>query len=199
MQLVSGGVSDVRVEYKSSRCDDLDTRLLRAMVVKGLVEPVCATSVNIVNAGVVAKQRGLRITEESQPSEGTGLLTSVVLSLSGVEPKFSSARDSKGVVTVEGAVRYGVPYLTRVGDFLVDISLEGSVLLCRQVDQPGMIGTVGTLLARESVNISYMTVARTGPRKAAVMAIGVDEEPSAKLLTEIRAVPAIEEVLYLKM
>ena len=169
------------------------------MVVKGLVEPVCATSVNIVNAGVVAKQRGLRISEESQPSEGTGLLTSVVLSLSGVEPKLSSARDSKGVVTVEGAVRYGVPYLTRVGDFLVDISLEGSVLLCRQVDQPGMIGTVGTLLARESVNISYMTVARTGPRKAAVMAIGVDEEPSAKLLTEIRAVPAIEEVLYLKM
>lgn len=94
-------------------------------------------------------------------------------------------------------MRYGVPYLTRVGNFQVDISLEGPVLFCRQQDQPGMIGAVGSLLAKESVNISFMSVARQGPRTTAIMAIGVDEQPSAETLEAIARVPAVEEVVYL--
>jgi D-3-phosphoglycerate dehydrogenase len=62
VQLVSGsgGIKDVKVTYTSGRSDDLDTRLLRAMIVKGLVEPVSDTIVNIVNADFSAKSRGLR-------------------------------------------------------------------------------------------------------------------------------------------
>ena len=50
VQLVSGtgGIKDVKATYTSGRSDDLDTRLLRAMIVKGLVEPVSDTIVNIV-------------------------------------------------------------------------------------------------------------------------------------------------------
>ena len=200
VQLVKGGVTDVRVVYHSARADDLDTRLLRAMVIKGLVEPVTDTVVNVVNADVVAKQRALRISEERVPADGTDVLASVAITLPGAQPLFSSARDGKGALVVEGSVRYGVPYLTRVGDFPVDISLEGSVLFCRQVDQPGMIGAVGSLLAKENVNISYMTVARiAGPRSTAVMAIGCDERPSNKVLEDIKAIKAIEEVLFLDL
>jgi D-3-phosphoglycerate dehydrogenase len=74
VQLVSGvaGVKDVKVTYWSSRADDdLDTRLLRAMITKGLIEPVSSAFINLVNADYVAKQRGLRISEERQPSDGT--------------------------------------------------------------------------------------------------------------------------------
>jgi D-3-phosphoglycerate dehydrogenase len=73
VQLVSGvaGVKDVKVTYWSSRADDdLDTRLLRAMITKGLIEPVSSAFINLVNADYVAKQRGLRISEERQPSDG---------------------------------------------------------------------------------------------------------------------------------
>jgi D-3-phosphoglycerate dehydrogenase len=73
VQLVSGGagVKQVKVVYKSARADDdLDTRLLRAMITKGLIEPVSSAFINLVNADYVAKQRGLKISEERQPSDG---------------------------------------------------------------------------------------------------------------------------------
>lgn len=199
MQLSSGGVKDVRVTYNTGSPDTLDARLLRAMVIKGLMEPISDAVVNIVNADVVAKGRGLRITEEKVSSGGADLLSSVVVTLAGTSTNFSSAKNKAGDIVVEGAVRYGVPYLTRVGDFAVDISLEGSVIFCRQVDQPGMIAAVGTLLAEENINISYMTVARTGPRQAAVMAIGVDERPSKAVMDKIKGVKAIEEVTFMEL
>ena len=201
VQLVSGsgGVKDVKVTYTSGRSDGLDTRLLRAMITKGLVEPVSDTIVNIVNADYTAKQRGLRITEERQPTERDEILTSVSVALANTETRFSSCRDSSGAIAVEGCVRFGVPYLTRVGNFAVDISLEGPILFCRQQDQPGMIGAVGTILAKDNVNISFMSVARQGPRTTAIMAIGVDDRPSQEALAAISAVAAIEEVVYLAL
>ncbi|XP_028120016.1 D-3-phosphoglycerate dehydrogenase 1, chloroplastic-like [Camellia sinensis] len=67
VQLVAGGsgVKSVKVTYASARApDDLDTRLLRAMTTKGLIEPISSVFVNLVNADFTAKQRGLRISEE---------------------------------------------------------------------------------------------------------------------------------------
>jgi len=81
----------------------------------------------------------------------------------------------------------------------VDVSLEGSLILCRQVDQPGMIGSVGSVLGEENVNVSFMSVGRIAPRKHAVMAIGVDEEPSKGTLTKIGEIQAIEEFVFLKV
>lgn len=52
------------------RGDDLDTRLLRAMVIKGILEQITTSTVNLVNADLLAKTRGLRIIESTVPSEG---------------------------------------------------------------------------------------------------------------------------------
>ena len=93
----------------------------------------------------------------------------------------------------------GIPHLMRVGTFEVNVSLEGSIILCRQVDQPGMIGKVGSILGDENVNVSFMSVGRTGPRQHAVMAIGVDEPPSNNTLKRIGEVPAVEEFVFLKL
>lgn len=58
-------MKSVKVTYASARApDDLDTRLLRAMITKGLIEPISSVFVNLVNADFTAKQRGLRISEE---------------------------------------------------------------------------------------------------------------------------------------
>ena len=52
------------------RGDDLDTRLLRAMVIKGILEVITTNNVNLVNADLLAKTRGLRIIESTVPAEG---------------------------------------------------------------------------------------------------------------------------------
>jgi hypothetical protein len=56
--------------YAVFRGDDLDTRLLRAMVIKGILEQITTSTVNLVNADLLAKTRGLRIIESTVPSEG---------------------------------------------------------------------------------------------------------------------------------
>ncbi|TVU16367.1 hypothetical protein EJB05_39926 [Eragrostis curvula] len=204
VQLVAGGggIKSVKVTYASARApDDLDTRLLRAMITKGLIEPISSVFVNLVNADFTAKQRGVRITEERILLDGSPEtpIDYIQVQISNVESKFPSAIAEGGEITVEGRVKDGIPHLTKVGAFQVDVSLEGSLILCRQVDQPGMIGSVGSVLGEENVNVSFMSVGRLAPRKHAVMAIGVDEEPSKSTLTKIGEIPAIEEFVFLKL
>ncbi|KAK3434530.1 hypothetical protein EUGRSUZ_D02002 [Eucalyptus grandis] len=195
VQLVGGGsgVKTIKVTYASARApDDLDTRLLRAMITKGIIEPIFDVFVNL---------RGLRITEERVILDGSpeSPLEYVQVQIANVESRFASAISDSGEITVEGRVKDGIPHLTKVGSFEVDVSLEGSIILCRQVDQPGMIGTVGTILGEENVNVSFMSVGRIALRKQAVMAIGVDDQPSKETLKRIGDISAIEEFVFLKL
>ncbi|PIA28551.1 hypothetical protein AQUCO_06800004v1 [Aquilegia coerulea] len=204
VQLVAGGsgIKSVKVVYTSSRDpNDLDTRLLRAMITKGIIEPISDTFVNLVNADFTAKQKGLRITEERVmvDSSSGSPIDSIQVQIANVDSKFASALSDNGQIIVKGKVKYGIAHLTCLGSFSVDVSLEGSIILCRQVDQPGMIGTVGTILGESNVNVSFMSVGRTGLRKQAIMAIGVDEEPSKETLKKIGEVPAIEEFVFLDL
>lgn len=204
VQLVAGGsgVKTVKVTYASARApDDLDTRLLRAMVTKGLIEPISSVFVNLVNADFTAKQRGIRISEERIILDGSPEkpLEIIQVQIANVESRFASAISESGDIKVEGKVKDGVPHLTKVGSFEVDVSLEGNLILCRQLDQPGLIGSVGSILGEENVNVNFMSVGRTAPRKQAVMAIGVDEKPSTEALNKIGEITAVEEFVFLAL
>ncbi|CAN6571191.1 unnamed protein product [Malus baccata var. baccata] len=203
VQLVAGGsgITSVRVVYKTARDpDDLDTRLLRAMITKGIIEPISASFINLVNADFVAKDKGLRITEERVAIDSSPEfpVASIQVHITNVESKFASCVSKNGNISIEGKVKYGKPHLTLLGSFGVDVSLEGNLILCRQVDQPGMIGQVGKILGTENVNVNFMSVGRTIQKKA-IMAIGVDEEPKEELLNKIGKVPDIEEFVFLKL
>ncbi|KAM2268137.1 hypothetical protein FF2_045519 [Malus domestica] len=203
VQLVAGGsgIKSVRVVYKSARHpDDLDTRLLRAMITKGIIEPISASFINLVNADFIAKDKGLRISEERVAVDTSPEcpVASIQVHISNVESKFASCVSENGNISIEGKVKYGKPHLTLLGSFGVDVSLEGNLILCRQVDHPGMIGKVGNILGTENVNVNFMSVGRTVQKKA-IMAIGVDEEPKEELLNKIGKVPDIEEFVFLKL
>ncbi|XP_052175466.1 D-3-phosphoglycerate dehydrogenase 2, chloroplastic-like [Diospyros lotus] len=204
VQLVAGGkgIKSVKVVYSSARDpDDLDTRLLRAMITKGIIEPISNSFVNLVNADFTAKQKGLRISEERVVVDSSPEcpVDKIQVQISNVDSKFASALSENGDITIEGRVKYGIPHLTSVGSFNVDVSLEGNLILCRQVDQPGMIGQVGNILAENNCNVSFMSVGRTVKRTKAIMAIGVDEEPDKESLRKIGEVAAIEEFVFLKL
>ncbi|XP_058221121.1 D-3-phosphoglycerate dehydrogenase 3, chloroplastic-like [Rhododendron vialii] len=204
VQLVAGGggVQSVKITYASARGpDDLDTRLLRAMVTKGLIEPISSVFVNLVNADFTAKQRGLKIAEERIVLDGSPEkpLEFIQLQLANVESKFAGALSDLGEIKVQGMVKEGLPHLTMVGSFGVDVSLEGSLILCKQVDQPGIIGKVGSILGEGNVNVNFMSVGRIAPQKQAVMTIGVDEEPDTETLKKIGEIKAIEEFVFLKL
>ncbi|GBG68532.1 hypothetical protein CBR_g3076 [Chara braunii] len=205
VSLVGGtkGIRDVTITYRTSRDGtDHDTRLLRAFVIKGLVEPIVSdTVVNIVNADVIAKRRGLRITEVRQSADGDDdvPVESILVQVNGSESKFASSLAEDGSISVLGRVESGIPHLMKVGQFSVDVVLEGGVIFCRQRDEPGMIGRVASLLGSGHVNVSFMSVTRHRPKELAIMAIGVDDVPTEELLAEISHIPHIEEMVYLNI
>ena len=126
-------------------------------------EPISSVFINLVNSDFIAKQRGLRITEERMVLDGSPEkpLEFIQVQIANVESKFPSAILDSGEIKLEGRVKDGKPHLTKVGSFEVDVSLEGSIILCRQIDQPGLIGKVGRILGEENVNVSFMTVNRS--------------------------------------
>lgn len=198
------GFSDISITYTSARGDDLDTRLLRAMVIKGILEATTTSNVNLVNADLLAKQRGLRVSEVTVRADvgaagggggsGSDVLSSLSVALGTSATKFSAAVDKAGRIYVEGAVRNGAPHLTKIGTFDADLSLYGSVILCRQRDQPGIVGAVGSLLGDAGCNISFMAVGAEAGGGEALMAIGVDSEPAKEVVEKIGAVKGITEV-----
>lgn len=198
VQLVkTQGFTDVYITYHSPRGDDLDTRLLRAMVIKGILEQTTTSQVNIVNADLLAKKRGLRIIETVVPSDGTSAatLTEIGVGLGASDSTFSSSLDDSGRISVSGTVKSGgLPFLTKVGTFDVDVALEGEVLLVRQTDQPGIIAAVSSELAQQNINVSYMTVCRVGKGTEAIMAIGVDGQPTSQVIEAIAKVKGVQEV-----
>ncbi|KAG2492034.1 hypothetical protein HYH03_009763 [Edaphochlamys debaryana] len=194
-----GGFTDVSITYTSPRGDDLDTRLLRAMVIKGVLEDITVAKVNLVNADLLARTRGLKLTEvHVRAGEGPEVLTGMSVALGTSHSTFSAAVDRTGRIYVEGKVFRGSPFLTKIGNFDVDLAVAGSVLLTRQRDQPGIVGSVGMALAKDMVNISFMTVSRTAKDGEAIMAIGIDSEPSAATMGEIHRIPGVIEATIFK-
>ena len=78
----------------------------------------------------------------------------IQVQIANVESKFAIAISDSSEIKVEGKVKDKKPHLTKVGSFGVDVSIEGSLILCSQVDQPGMTSSVGNMLGKENVNVS---------------------------------------------
>ncbi|CAL9173825.1 unnamed protein product [Musa hybrid cultivar] len=106
-----------------------------------------------------------------------------------------------GEIRVGRRVKDDTYRLTKVRSFRVVVSFEGSLIPCRQVDRPGMIGATGSNLAEQNVTVSSTTVGEDCSTTACsqVMVIGVDEEPNRETFKKIGDVLIIEEFALLQL
>lgn len=183
VQLIEGQLTSVEVTYSGAIAEH-DTGPLKAAVIKGLLQPIIEDYINIVNAHLVAKSRGLNITEQKR-SDGTDGHTSLLT---------VRAEASGGVVEVAGTIVRGEPHILRIGEYWVDVIPSGYALLSRHRDRPGIIGGVGTLLGEHDINISYMQVGRLAARGQALMVLGVDEPVPDELRKQIATFPDMHYV-----
>ncbi|HET6204594.1 MAG TPA: phosphoglycerate dehydrogenase [Planctomycetota bacterium] len=187
-QLCAGQLEEVAILYAGDIAAH-ETSVLRAGVIRGLLERVTEERVNVVNADLVARRRGLRISEERGPApEPYHNLVCVRL------------RTSAGPVSVSGTLAPEGARLVSVGDFSFDVPLEsGSLLLCENTDRPGRIGAVGTLLGGFDVNVSFMTVGRHAPRGQALMVLVLDEPLTPEQLRQVQAIPGISAARLVRL
>lgn len=163
------------LRYEGTLASTNNTKPLFASLLKGLVSPITSAdtmNINIVNAELVAKERGILISESKsrdKPSESEGYSASVTLAarLSPRSPSANrtsnndAAKSKKSIQDqlITGYVSNNTPYISRLGRFRTNFSPSGTLIICRNYDEPGKIGVVGGLLGRAGVNINFMSVA----------------------------------------
>jgi D-3-phosphoglycerate dehydrogenase / 2-oxoglutarate reductase len=157
-----------------------DPELLARAALSGLLGPVLAEPVNLVNARLVAAERGVVVRIERR-TETSGYKS--VLSLA------TQTRDGRKVTA--GTVFDGQPRIVRLRDLDIEFIPEGYILVLSYEDRPGMVGRIGSILGRQNVNIASMHVGRRSKRGRAIVVLILDEDLSVDQVTEVaRAVEA---------
>lgn len=182
-QLVREPVRSYSLEY----CGELakvDTQPVRLAVLQGLLAASSIERVTPVNAPLIARERGVRLSEHTvhEVESYSGLLV-VQVQTAAATRVFS------------GTVLRGEPHIVQADGYFVDFVPQGALLFTYHRDRPGMIGRVGTLLGSADVNISGMYVGRRAPREQAMMVLTLDEPAAEAVLTRIRALDDIEDAV----
>ena len=179
-QLSTGQFEGVEIEYLGELAE-LELSPLKASVIKGLLAPISEENVTLVNAALIAEQRGLRITERMGGYDG------IYKDLIRVNLRTASGRTS-----VSATVSQDGPHIVEINDFWVDVSAaEPHLLICENDDRPGAVGRIGTFLGSKDINISFMRVGREKVRGRALMVLGLDDQVDAETLAEISRLPNI--------
>jgi len=181
IQLADGQIQAIAVKAGGEIAEH-DTSVLSSAALVGVLAAATDMRVNLVNASGMAKDRGINVVTERDP-EGSEQYTNFV----GVEVRTSSGETYLGGTSVNGRV-----HLLRINDFFLDMEPNAPYMLfASQVDQPGMIGRVGTIAGEHDANISFMEVGRDGPRGNATMVVGFDDPLTDAMLADIRAIPGM--------
>ena len=86
------------------------------------------------------------------------------------------------------------PRLVRLDHHTMEVVPEGSLLILENRDIPGIVGMLGSLLAKHRINIANLSLSRSEPGVSALSVFSLDESPSAKVLDEIALHEAISKV-----
>ncbi|NWF82230.1 MAG: phosphoglycerate dehydrogenase [Bryobacteraceae bacterium] len=181
--VATGNPVAVRVTY-SGRIAEMNTNLLRNAALAGVLSRGLSSRVNLVNAMGLAGQRNLVVAESREPRSGA--MDTVQISL----------ETGAGLTTVSGGVILDKPRLLAVDGIAVEITLGGRLIYMRNVDVPGVIGHVGTVLGHNQINIANFSLGRQekaepGQPLFAVALVEVDSEVPSQVLEELRAHPAV--------
>jgi len=166
------------------------TELIRNSAIAGLLEG--SENVNRVNAAAVAQERGIRVHEDKQEAAHVGGRGGAA-SLLAIELHSASGTSHATATVLHGQH----PRLVEFDGIDVEAPLEGNLLVCRNVDVPGVIGRIGTLLGEHDVNIANFALGRDRSGAQPVMAVSVvqvDAPVPNTVLEALRTIEALREV-----
>jgi D-3-phosphoglycerate dehydrogenase / 2-oxoglutarate reductase len=177
-----GGVPsgiDIRI---AGQIADYDTRILRLSVLKGLLGYRAVDPVTFVNAPQLAEERGLKVTESTT----------------------TQSDDYRNKITLRSTCGHSLagtlaglrmePRIVMVDDHEVEVPPSRHLLVVRNDDRPGMIGSVGTTLANHNVNISNMALGRAKGGGSALMVLDTDGAVPQEAIVQLRSTAGITGV-----
>ncbi len=186
-QLNEGALKEVAIEYAGD-FQGLDMAPVTTAVLKGILTPVIKDDVNFVNAHVIAKERGIKVTEATSPDpkEYLNLITVTAVTTAGTN-------------TVSGTI-FGKndSRVVKINNFRLEMVLEGHLALIYNIDKPGSIGQIGTTLGKHNINIARMQVGQEEKGERNIIFLCTDTPISGDVITELRNLPLVKSVTPLR-
>lgn len=179
-QMAQGAVRKATLTYRGEVARR-GTKLITAAFVAGLLEHRLAEQVNIVNAELLARERGIDIVETSSTKRGdfnTLVQTEVT---------------SDGKPTLISGTLFGNQFLrlVQIGAYRMDTYLDGTMMIFPHRDVPGLVGHIGTIFGQHQVNIARMALGRESPGGDAIAVLNLDSPPSREAIQAVKAHPSI--------
>jgi len=181
-QLTDTSIQGVEILYEGSTAA-LNTRALTQAALAGMLRP-SLTEVNMINAPVIAKDRGIKVSETRRDAQGIyeGYIKITAQLADG------TTRRVAGTVFSDGR-----PRLIQVRDINLDAEFAPHMLYIINEDKPGMIGRLGTVLGDARVNIASFALGRSAPGSDAIALLEVDGGVDDKTLAAIRELPLVKQ------
>ncbi|MGZ6022486.1 MAG: phosphoglycerate dehydrogenase [Rhizomicrobium sp.] len=180
-QLTDTSLTAVEILYEGS-AGTLNTRALTQAALAGLLKPALA-DVNMVNAPIVAKERGIKVSETRRDQQGVyeGYMQ-ITVTTEGL------TRSVAGTVFSNGR-----PRLIQIKNINLDAEFAPHLLYVTNEDKPGFIGKLGTLLGEAKVNIANFNLGRSGPGQDSIALVEIDGPISEEVLAKIRQLPLVKQ------
>jgi D-3-phosphoglycerate dehydrogenase len=187
-QMCQGTIRKAQLNYRGE-VGRRSTRLISAAFTAGLMESRLAQQINIVNAELLARERGIDIVEQTSPKKGD-FSTLIKAEVTTDKKTYTAA-----------ATLFGNQYLrlVQLGPYHLDTFLDGILLLFTHRDVPGLIGYIGTIFGKHQVNIAAMNVGRQVPGGEAIAVLNLDNLPPEEALREVRTHPQISSLSVVKL
>jgi len=184
-QLTEHGIESITIEYEG-RVAGMNTKPLTSIVLRAILAPQIE-SVNMVNAGLIAKERGIDVKESKREKSGSyqSLIRIVVTT-------------EKRTREIAGTLFAGKPRIVELHGVKLEASLAPLMLYVNNEDKPGLIGNVGMLLGDAKINIANFHLGRNDACDDAVALIEVDQEVPASVLEQIEKIPSAKQVKLLR-
>jgi len=187
IQLGEGRIQEVSIEYGGRAADfGRSTKYITRIALKGLLDPILQTPVNLVNAEFMAKERSIKVTESTtKESKGFTNLITITVKTDAMTMSVSgnvADADRQRIVGIDG--------------YMTDMAPDGHVVISRHRDVPGVIGQFATILGRYDVNIAGMQVGRNKPGEEAIMVLNVDSEVPAEAMEEALRIKGVSTARY---
>ena len=178
-QLTGEDLKAIRIEYEGHAAS-LNTRPLTAVALAGLLGPLMS-SVNMVNAPVVAKERNIDVSEVKHDREGNyQTLMRVTVTTD------RQTRDVAGTLFAGSR-----PRIVEIKGIKVEAELGTHMLYVTNQDKPGFIGRLGSLLGESGINIATFHLGRQAAGEDAIAMIEVDQPIPDEVLAKVRALPHV--------
>jgi D-3-phosphoglycerate dehydrogenase len=182
-QTFEDAIQQITIEYMGEMTE-LFLEPIKIAVLKGILSPILEETVNFINAPLIANERGITVKEMT--SENAGDYHSML-----VVTVRSKSKKSRVSGVLHGKKE---PRVVTLNGFGVEIIPEGEMLVFLNKDMPGVIGSIGSTLGKNKINIARMHFGREKPGGKAISVVSIDVPAPKKVLSALEKLPNILSV-----